>query len=82
MALVGWNLKDHPISASLMQAGLPPTKSGTRSGCLMPIQTDLEQPQTYGIHSFSGHPVSGPHHPLNENFPLISNLNFISLGLK
>lgn len=41
MAFVGWNLKDHPISASLMQAGLPPTKSGTSSGCQGPVQPAL-----------------------------------------
>lgn len=39
---------------------LPPTSLG----CLGPIQLSLELLQGWGMHSFSGQPVSAPHHPL------------------
>jgi len=48
MAWVGRDLKDHLFPNPLLWAGLPTTKSGTRSGCQGLIQPGLEHLQGQG----------------------------------
>ena len=48
MAYVGKDLKNHPVQISLLQAVLPGSKSGTRSGCPGPHPTrGLGHPQPF-----------------------------------
>jgi len=64
MSWVEKDLKDHLVSTSLPQAGLP-TLAVVQID-QGPIKPGLEHPlQAWGIHNLSAQPVSVPHHSLS-----------------
>jgi len=74
MVFLGRDLKYHlvPTPPHHGQGHLPPDQFDQS-----PIQADIEYWQGGDIHSFSGQPVPGPHHPHSEEF-----LNLPSFSLK
>lgn len=82
MAYVERDLSDHQIPSPLPQAGLPATRSNTRSDFPWAPQPRLEHLQGWGIYNLTGKPVPAPHHSLSKNCPLTSNLNLPFFSLK
>ena len=78
MAWVEEDHKDHQVPTPCYVQGRQPADQAAQSH----IQPGLECLQGWGIHSLLGQPVPACHHPLGENFLLISNLNLPHLSLK
>jgi len=64
MVWVGRDLKSHLVPIPCHEQGHLPPEQVAQS----PIQPGLEHCRAGGSHSFSGQPVSLPHHPHGEEF--------------
>jgi len=75
MVWVRRSFKDHHVPSTLLQAGLPTTRSSIIRFCRAPPNlnasrfSSLEYFQGQVIHSLTEQPVPAPHHPPGEKLP-------------